>query len=468
MTIRIRVSIFIPVQIKFEKYRVFGRRVSSIPMTGKKRGRQTSRSETEDTLETEHVRTDTDRIVAAALKDEQQERRQKLGRVERHGSEYLSESDDDESIVSDEGEERNGRLEQEIEDNGPIQESLVDVAHVKRAALRKGKVVDVEDTGLVADIQRAEEGFAIHKDIERDHGIELEAFNLIEEREKGYFDREGNYVERKKVEEEEDEEADAWLEDGKDKEVVDEATRKKIEERMRNEREDEPRAMNAYDIARIQYKISEILLDGETVARALKRLAGPSRKAKDKHVKRTSEIASSDKASFDDLTEFATILLDTGENDVYNRDKIYFQRAASVYIDLDDDHTKRPETDGNFQAGEEESEDMFASDSGEDHQNFDNKKTVDTSFSSWPVGELKRFCEEHGKSCAGITEKDDLVHLAIETEHALAERVRNATSSSMNGAIFDPESGYWMSKDRCYFWDVSQQSWKLYPPKRDE
>lgn len=78
------------------------------------------------------------------------------------------------------------------------------MAHTKRAAKRKGG--GVGDTDLVRDLQRVEEDL----EVEEEGGMKLEAFNLKEEREKGYFDEEGNYVARE--EKEEDEEADAWLE----------------------------------------------------------------------------------------------------------------------------------------------------------------------------------------------------------------------------------------------------------------
>lgn len=67
--------------------------------------------------------------------------------------------------------------EGEGEDAGPIKESMVGVAQKKRAAQRKGR--GVGDTGLVSDITQAEEMVEEpSKEDEKEHGIELEAFNL--------------------------------------------------------------------------------------------------------------------------------------------------------------------------------------------------------------------------------------------------------------------------------------------------
>lgn len=410
------------------------------------------------------VQNETDSIIIAALKDERRERRQKMEQTRGDAKgDYLSDSDVEESD-DDEGDQ--GVAMRKSDD--PIQEDMVDMAHAKRRALRKGSGMDEENIGLVADIQRAEEGYEIRKEVEKEHGIALEAFNLVEERERGYFDKEGNYVERA-PEEEEGEEEDAWLADGQDKDIVDDVTRKKIEDRMKQSLEEDNGDMSAVDIARIQYKISDILQQGESVAVALKRLAGPTHRRKNTRDENKNIPAhSQDQIDFDLLTEYATILLDAGETDVYVKDKAYFQRAASVYIDIDDDDIK---LFGQRQSlsSEDESEDMFASDSEPDpnlEKRNKKQKKEGTDFSDWPIKEIKRFCEEHGKTCTGITEKEDLVHLACEVERDLAERVQKAASANTdepmvtNGAIFDSKSGHWMSQDRLFFWDQTQQSWK--------
>jgi CD2 antigen cytoplasmic tail-binding protein 2 len=60
------------------------------------------------------------------------------------------------------------------------------------------------DTEFVEDVEQIEEGL----EEEEDEGVALEPFNLARERQEGYFDEGGHYVEHKR---EGDEENDAWL-----------------------------------------------------------------------------------------------------------------------------------------------------------------------------------------------------------------------------------------------------------------
>jgi CD2 antigen cytoplasmic tail-binding protein 2 len=93
--------------------------------------------------------------------------------------------------------------ELENEEGGPVKESLVGMAQTKRAVKRKGD--DLADTDLVKNVEQAEEDL----EVEEDDGIQLEAFNLKEERRRGYFDEAGNYVENEKKDD--DALDDAWL-----------------------------------------------------------------------------------------------------------------------------------------------------------------------------------------------------------------------------------------------------------------
>ena len=64
------------------------------------------------------------------------------------------------------------------------------------------------DTELVGDdaLEEVEEAL----ELEEDDGIKLEPFNLAQERQEGFFDDEGHYVEKRDKEEEEAEK-DAWF-----------------------------------------------------------------------------------------------------------------------------------------------------------------------------------------------------------------------------------------------------------------
>lgn len=71
---------------------------------------------------------------------------------------------------------RNKRVEVE-EEVGPIKESLVGKAQSVRAARRKGK--GIGDTEILDDFEQAEELKEMpDAEKEKEHGIELEAFNL--------------------------------------------------------------------------------------------------------------------------------------------------------------------------------------------------------------------------------------------------------------------------------------------------
>ncbi|WPT10806.1 hypothetical protein PSENEW3n2_00001978 [Picochlorum sp. SENEW3] len=428
--------------------------------------------ETFDTEGKRDVNDETDKIIQAAMEEERREKRKKALEYQQQGgvgkAALLTDSDDEDNddtlrgrrrkaarVEDDsddsEGEEGRPRLDEETtheQDTGTqIQEGLVAIAQKKRAAQRRGNGSNVEDTGLVGNIEQAEEQYDANQmrkeDMEKEHGIELEAFNLVEERKRGYFDKDGNYMEEEE-EKEDDEEADAWLDAEEEKQVVDEATRRRIEERMM-EQQDEPTKMTAIDIARVQYKVAKILRPEETVASALKRLGGGPRRGHGR--KAVTTMDDENRALFDSLTECATILMDAGEIDVYSKDKRYFQSAASVYIDVDEPGGIITQSNAAYADADE---DMFA-DNSEEEDKEDDKTQLESSakFIEWPVKELKRFCSEHGKSCDGITEKSDLVALAVEiSEEINAQKGRDPPA----GYVYDPTSGYYYSwESKLYF-----------------
>jgi hypothetical protein len=301
--------------------------------------------------------TTTDRIVEDALEEEQRDRHRRLGTAtgRGHGEDFLSDSDVD---VDDEG----------IDDDAD-------------AAERARRAKETE-----RDVREAEEVFDAEKqrELKEDHGIELEAFNMVEERALGQIDEEGNYVGREAgrasrrghpasdgaSDGDSDSEGgggeeDGWLDGNQDKLVVDDATREKIEtQRKQLEQEEQERVVaGPAELARWQYAAYKILKDEETVASALKRLAGPGNKrfvGSKKRLERELAKRSAggkkqgqtedEKKAFDELTECATLLMNAGDVDVYGRDRAYFKRAASLYIDVSDGE------DG----GREEDEDMFS------------------------------------------------------------------------------------------------------------
>lgn len=120
-----------------------------------------------------------------------------------------------------------------------------------------------------------------------DSGVRIEPFNLKREMEEGYFDGDGNYVlyrkgEREEEEEEDANEADAWLADYKERFETGEFKPHTRSERARKadadmdaraeEEDEEGRGTAAADLSRLQRELVSMLRPGETVGAAVRRL----------------------------------------------------------------------------------------------------------------------------------------------------------------------------------------------------
>lgn len=369
------------------------------------------------------------------------------------------------------------------------------MAHTKRAAKRKGG--GIGDTDLVTDVERAEED--LEEDAEED-GIKIEAFNLKEERERGYFDEHGNYIEKTKSkggysEEDEDEEEmedDAWVHSEEAK-AIDPATLKKIQERQKKMMENEKtraQVLTAVQIARLQWQIAKILDPGETVVRALKRLGG-GRAGNRRHITKRAkhdphhadQETPADKEKFNQLTEAASALLDAGEMEVYTRDKSYFQRAAAVYIDDDDDDDdmgidlngtgsghggQKAEKSSNFLShglaasvydDVNEADDMFADEEqncdGDEHVTMARDlvagvgtalpKKTDTDvgekieYASWSIKDLRKYLIDNNVDVSSIVEKSELVEKAKTAAISISS---SKTNDDTNVAKMQAPYGY--------------------------
>lgn len=116
--------------------------------------------------------------------------------------------------------------------------------------------------------------------------------------------------------------------------VVSDEVRRKIQAAQRKAAEDEAAAgpMSATQIARLQFQASQLLQPGESVAAALKRLGGHSRRPAKRSRRggdQPSDMAAdvshdpAAKEQFNKLTEAAMQLMDAGENDVYSQKKVW-------------------------------------------------------------------------------------------------------------------------------------------------
>ncbi|GAB4814666.1 hypothetical protein N2152v2_001712 [Parachlorella kessleri] len=440
----------------------------------------------------------TDAIIQQALKDEEAEKKQK--KQFRHQDAKVA------KVVK-----KGKTLEQiEAEEGGPVKESLVGMAQKRRAAKRKGAMAG--DTDLVEDLEGVEEEL----EADEDDGIQLEAFNLKEERRRGHFDESGNYVEGK----DEDDVDDAWLKSEEAK-VVTAEVRRKIEAQQRQMEAAEGAApLTAAQIARLQFTVSQCLLPGETVTRALKRLGGHSRtvKRQQKRGKQeqqqqpaaaapsaasaaatraaANETSGLDpaqaKEQFDKLTEAVSNLMDAGETDVYTQDREYFERAAAVYLDL-------PGPSNVLDAGpskaayEDADEDMFASDDegaaakpqagGEQQQQpaappQAGEGGQGRSSTAGPAPPASGPPAHRG-SAAPAGDGTDYDSWPIkELRRFLTERGQDAAgiidkadlvtkvkevaaadsaaaAEAPPGYAFDPASGYWYSSESGLYWDAS-------------
>ncbi|ERM95899.1 hypothetical protein AMTR_s00060p00158750 [Amborella trichopoda] len=180
----------------------------------------------------------------------------------------------------------------------------------------EAELLSDENTGILDDIAGAEEEYEDDGEFEED-GVQIEPFNLKLEREEGYFDSEGNYVEYRN----ENDIKDAWLDNI---DVDGQYARKKIPQETKEV--EEVKSFSSAEIAKIKRRIANLLRPGETVLQALRRLKGTS----DTTTKR-GKMSADVKAVFDQLTEDSVKLMDNGDYNVYHDKRETFEREAEGY-----------------------------------------------------------------------------------------------------------------------------------------
>ncbi|XP_009628293.1 uncharacterized protein LOC107759438 [Nicotiana tabacum] len=190
----------------------------------------------------------------------------------------------------------------------------------KERSVRRNQItaelLDEENEGEIADISRAEVEYGENETF-IDDGIAIEPFNLDKEREEGYFDAAGNYVEYLN----ENEIKDAWLDS------VDTEKRFSGKSAIRISNEDEIQDLTAEELGMMKRRIADVLEPGETVLQALRRLKGTSNNKKCKMSVETKQL-------FDQLTEDAMKLMENGDHNVYDEKQESFQREAEGYEKL--------------------------------------------------------------------------------------------------------------------------------------
>ncbi|XP_062077144.1 uncharacterized protein LOC133782019 [Humulus lupulus] len=268
-----------------------------------------------------------------------------------------------------------------------------------------------DNRGIISDISIAEVTYEENEDFV-DDGIQIEPFNLDKEREEGYFDADGNFVEYVN----ENEIKDAWLDSV---EVAPKYAGKVV-----IKYDDDIQELTSREIGKMKRRIADALEPGETVLQALRRLKGTSNNKKDKM---PPEI----KAIFDQLTEDAMKLLENGEYDVYSEKKEVFEREAEGYENLARLRGEGP--------------------SGSAGKDILSGLTDAGIVSSGPVNP-----------------SEDSFDIFADDESAAAKPSSNGTGEPTNGAnansesgtsqsdyVFDESSGYYYNSSLGYYYDPS-------------
>eukprot|EP00898_Chlorokybus_atmophyticus_P003338 jgi/Chlat1/4004/Chrsp26S04078 len=222
---------------------------------------------------------------------------------------------------------RKGDLLGADDDTGPVKGVDPQLAAKRRALARKHRDA-LDDTSIPDDISRAEEDDP--EEAVNDAGVPMDPFHLKNEREEGYFDAHGNYVEYRL----EKDIHDAWL----DTAEVDETLAERVRQQHAAEQaaEDEARDMTRADVAAVKRRIADALEPGETVMAALRRLGGNrERSLRPGQAKKPgtghASLSDRNKALFNQLTEDAATLMDSGEYNVYSDKQETFDREAAGY-----------------------------------------------------------------------------------------------------------------------------------------
>lgn len=189
----------------------------------------------------------------------------------------------------------------------------------KERAMRRNQIMaelfSDQSNGVHQEIYAAEEDYE-DNGIFEDDGTVIEPFNLKQEREEGYFDAAGNFVEYAK---EKNEIEDAWL----DSVVVDSRFPEKDNGKANEEGED-VHNLSPEEIGKMKRRIADLLQPGETVLQALRRLKGNTNGKKE----RMPEVT---KRMFDQLTEDSMKLMENGDYNVYHEEREVFVREAEGY-----------------------------------------------------------------------------------------------------------------------------------------
>ncbi|KAL1336252.1 hypothetical protein AAHE18_10G048800 [Arachis hypogaea] len=310
----------------------------------------------------------------------------------------------------------------------------------KERAKRRTQITSelfTDDTGGASnDVTAAEVTYEDNENFV-DDGIQIEPFNLDKEREEGYFNAAGNFVEYVR----EKEIKDAWLDnvevDPKYAALSYEAT---------NE-EEEVEDLSSKDIGTMKRRIANALEPGETVLQALRRLKGNS----DRKAKMSAET----KIVFDQLTEDAMKLMENGEYNVYHEKKEVFEREAEGYEKLARAKgvgTSMPSTEANTSLNGEKSLLSDDMDSGLPSATFStaamgtsNPNLASAEVSGSGADDYDMFADDENTT----TKHSDENNLVSQP----STDAINSGGALQNDYVYDESSGYYYSSSLGYYYD---------------
>tara|TARA_R110002050_G_scaffold114300_3_gene229681 strand:+ start:88 stop:954 length:867 start_codon:yes stop_codon:yes gene_type:complete len=204
---------------------------------------------------------------------------------------------------------------------------------------RKGKAKEVADSNLkelldedrsIDPTQIDEEDHIDDDDLRRGDDIAIEPFNLKHEMEVGYFDEGGHYVERRRFGNsgEDDNIADPWYDDVMNN-VHERGEGYFAQTGLKGSGYKAKRSSSSaemedveFDMKLVKQKIIDMLQEGETVTKAMRRLA-PEKKERGNIRRKAGNTATKDKQALvetelDKLTALADSALGNGYYSVYN------------------------------------------------------------------------------------------------------------------------------------------------------
>ncbi|CAN4090340.1 unnamed protein product [Withania somnifera] len=294
----------------------------------------------------------------------------------------------------------------------------------ERAERRKQitkELIDEENEDEIADISRAEVEYEENETF-IDDGIAIEPFNLNKEREEGFFDASGNYVEYLN----ENEIKDAWLDS------VDTEKRYSGKSAIKISNEDENQDFTSEQLGKMKRRIADVLEPGETVLQGLRRLKGTSNNKKGKMSGETKQL-------FDQLTEDAMKLMENGDYNVYDEKQESFQREAEGYEKLaqarqnKSSEPMQPKPDNILDEG------FLPSASS---ATAGGHSTYDANVAS------SNTCNSAGKS-------DDAFDMFGEDDENIPANPASNGGDQHGDYVFDESSGYYYSSSLGYYYDPS-------------